>query len=277
MANIYDYLDYRRFLKDRVDVLREGGQFSYRNFNRKSGFRSSGTLKLVMDGKRNLAQEGIYRVSKGLKLTPAESKFFTHLVQMTQATTHEEKDFHFRQLSAFRPFRKARELTALQYDILSHWYYAALLELSRLDDFREEPEWIYRRLQPKVALNEIRRALTELTELKFLVRNGEGRLTRSDQTFATPDEVKSLSLVNFHREICDLAKKALEEIRFDHREFSSLTIAVTPDGFRKIKTRLQEFKRELDAYLEEETGKRTEVVQVNLQVFPLTKEINHVV
>ncbi|MBI2081986.1 MAG: TIGR02147 family protein [Deltaproteobacteria bacterium] len=270
MANIYDYLDYRRFLKDRVENLRINGRFSFRNFNRRSGFRSSAALKLVMDGRRNLAQEGIFKVTKGFKLTSTEAKFFTHLVQMTQATTHEEKDFHFRQLAAYRPFRKAKELTALQYDCLSHWYYAAILELVRLHNFQENPEWIVRRLGGNVTLSEVRRALTDLEQLKFLQRNKEGKIERTEQTLVTPDEVRSLSVVNFHRQMCDLAKKAVSEVPSDRREFSSITIALSEEGFSKIKARFQEFKRELDSYLEENQTQKNQVIQINLQVFPLT-------
>lgn len=270
MANIYDYLDYRRFLKDRVDHLRQSGRFSFRNFNRHSGFRSSGALKLVMDGKRNLAQEGIFKVAKGLRLNGTELKFFNQLVLMNQAGSHEEKDYHFRQISAYRPFRKAKELTALQYDCLSRWYYAAILELVRLHDFQENPEWIARRLGGDVTLSEVRRALTDLEQLKFLTRDEGRKIRRTEQTLVTPDEVRSLSVVNFHRQMCDLAKKAVTEVPSDQREFSSITIALSEDGLSKIKKRFQEFKRELDSYLEENQTAKNQVIQINLQVFPLT-------
>lgn len=271
MSNIFDYLDYRQFLKDRVETLRREGKFSYRNFNRRSGFKSPATLKLVIDGKRNLAQQGIYKVAKGLNLSSVELKFFNTLVLMNQATTHEQKDYHFKELSGFRPFRKSRELTALQYDCLSHWYYVAILELVRLEEFQADPEWIAKRLRPQVSLADVKRALTDLENLKFIVRNN-GNIERSDTTFSTPDEVRSLSLVNFHLEMCDLAKKAVADIHSAKREFSSLTIAVSRKGFQKIKSRIQEFKRELDGYLEEETEPRTEVAQLNFHLFPLTHE-----
>lgn len=269
---IYDYLDYRSFLKDRIAELRQSTQFSFRNFNRRAGFRSPAALKLVMDGKRNLASEGIFKVIKGLRLTQTEAKFFHQLVMMTQAKSHEEKDHHFKQLATYRPFRKARELTALQYDCLSHWYHAAILELVRLKEFQGTAEWIFNRLNPAVSLSEVRRALTDLEQLNFLVRNSDGKLSRTETSFATPDEVRSLSIVNFHQQMCDLAKKAVLEADSDKREFSSLTIAISKEGFKKIKVRIQEFKRELDSYLEEDSEARTQVAQINFHLFPLTKE-----
>jgi len=45
MNSIYDYLDYREFLKDRVALLKaKGPAFSIRNLNRRSGLKSSGHL-----------------------------------------------------------------------------------------------------------------------------------------------------------------------------------------------------------------------------------------
>ncbi|MBI4196821.1 MAG: TIGR02147 family protein [Deltaproteobacteria bacterium] len=272
MSDIFDYLDYRKFLRDQIENLRKDGRFSYRQFNRKAGFKSSSTLKLVIDGKRNLAQDGIYKVAKGLKLSGVELKFFNTLVLMNQSASHDQKDHHFRELSQFRPFRKARELTALQYDCLSHWYYAAIMELVRLKDFDGTAEWIAKKLSPSLSLTEIRRALLDLEQLKILARDENGTIIRNSSTFTTPDEVTSLSLINFHQQMCDLAKKAVTEVPSLKREFSSLTIAVSKDGFQKIKSRVQQFKRELDSYLEEETVPRAEVVQINFHIFPLTKE-----
>ncbi|MDO8520416.1 MAG: TIGR02147 family protein [Deltaproteobacteria bacterium] len=271
MPHVYEYLDYRCFLKERIEELRRNGRFSFRNFNRKAGFRSSGTLKLVIDGKRNLATQGIYRVVKGLKLTSAEAKFFNSLVMMNQAGTHEEKDHYFRELAASRPFRKAKELTALQYDCFSHWYHVAILELTRTVDFQENPEWISNRLKPAVSPAEIKKAMTDLERLHFLKRGTDGRLCPAAITFSTPDEVHSLSITNFHRQMCDLAKQSVADIHPELREFSSLTIATSEEGLKKIKSKIQAFKKELDACLEDLSPKN-QVIQINLQAFPLTKE-----
>jgi uncharacterized protein (TIGR02147 family) len=43
----------------------------------------------VMDGKRNLADEGIEKVAKGFKLSDSERKYFQCLVKFTQAKDNE--------------------------------------------------------------------------------------------------------------------------------------------------------------------------------------------
>jgi uncharacterized protein (TIGR02147 family) len=59
-SNIYNFSDYRDFLKDRYRQLKEADSlFSFRYFSKEAGFGSPNYLKLVMDGKRNLSTEAI--------------------------------------------------------------------------------------------------------------------------------------------------------------------------------------------------------------------------
>jgi uncharacterized protein (TIGR02147 family) len=100
-------VDYRCFLRERFsEIKRRNPSFSFRAFNRLAGIRSSATLKLVMDGKRNLAVDGIRRIARGFKLNDEESRYFRTLVFFNQAKDHEEKDFHFREINKLSDERK---------------------------------------------------------------------------------------------------------------------------------------------------------------------------
>lgn len=95
MMPIYQYTDYRRLLKDLFSELkRRNPRFSYRVFNRLAGIKSSSFLKLVMEGKRNLAEEGIAKVIRGFRLVEAEARHFELLVRFNQAKTEVEKDVY---------------------------------------------------------------------------------------------------------------------------------------------------------------------------------------
>ena len=65
MTSVYEYFDYRRFLKDRFDDLKKKNpRFSIRLFNRLAGAKSTSFLKNVMEGKRNLADNGIFMIAR---------------------------------------------------------------------------------------------------------------------------------------------------------------------------------------------------------------------
>jgi uncharacterized protein (TIGR02147 family) len=72
-----------------------------------------------------------------------------------------------------------------------------------------------------------------------------------------------------------MMKRASESIElFDHteRDISSLTLALGPNGIVRLKERLAEIRRELLGLSEQEAGVATQVVQLNLQLFPLSNQ-----
>lgn len=100
MPNIYDYTDYRKFLKDKVDELRvENPRLSYRNINKRFGLKSSGFVNTIFTGERNLGRVAMGNVCRGLELNEKESMFFELLVHFGQARTAEERDYYLNRLS----------------------------------------------------------------------------------------------------------------------------------------------------------------------------------
>jgi len=100
MRSIYDYTDYRRFLKDQfLEKKKTNPLFSYRSFNRVAGITSSAFLKQVLDGKRNLGNRGIQMVARGFCLTEAETRHFEYLVKFNQSETEAERDLYSRALT----------------------------------------------------------------------------------------------------------------------------------------------------------------------------------
>lgn len=124
-VSIYNYLDFRKFLKAKLDELRaEPSYFSYRSLNRKAGIKSASFWKLIIDGKRNLGPEGMRKVAKAFGLKSAERHFFFNLVQFNQAKSHAEKDQFFKKLTQNKTFSQVSALTEAQYALFSKWYYA---------------------------------------------------------------------------------------------------------------------------------------------------------
>ncbi|HEX2957692.1 MAG TPA: TIGR02147 family protein, partial [Chitinispirillaceae bacterium] len=67
--NIFEYYDYREYLRDRVSYERERTPvFSNRYIVQKAGFKSPTALKHVIDGKRNLSLESANKFAGALKI-----------------------------------------------------------------------------------------------------------------------------------------------------------------------------------------------------------------
>jgi len=63
-VNIFDYLNYRQFLKDIFAYKKKvNPRYSYRVFARQAGFSSPATLKYVIDGERNVSDKSLLKIA----------------------------------------------------------------------------------------------------------------------------------------------------------------------------------------------------------------------
>lgn len=226
-----------------------------------------------MDGQRNLADKGIGMIARGFRLSEAERRYFESLVKFNQAVSHEEKDRYFRELSQNKKFLAAKPLIAAQYQLFSHWYYVAILELVRLPSKTpKDASWLQRRLQPEVGLREVKKAVADLKTCGLLTEEPQEGLSRQEAMLATQDEIKSLSVANIHSQMSYLAARAVMKEPAPEREFSSLTVITSERGYQRAKQEIQKFRKKLHSILEQENDDPKDFVgQLNLQLFKLSK------
>ncbi|HKX12382.1 MAG TPA: TIGR02147 family protein [bacterium] len=275
MISIFDFSDYRPFLKKKFEEMKAHNPlFSYRAFNRLAGIQSSGFLKLVMDGKRNLAEEGIEKIARGFKLNESEKKYFHSLVRFNQARNNEEKNQRYLELSQHRHYAAAKPILWAQYRLFAHWYYATILELVRLPgEGNKDPRWLQKKLNPPVELKLVKQAVQELIALGLIEKDAEsGSLLRREAMLSTPDEVQSLSVALFHQQMSQLAARAVMKENAQDREFSALTIAASKKTFQRAKQEIQRFRSRLHSILEEDRQEPPEfVAHLNFQMFKVSK------
>ena len=161
--DVFDYLDFRVFLRDCYRDLKEHQRgFSYRWFAREAGMSSPNFLKLVMDGKRNLSAQSIDSFARVLKLTESEVNYFRCLVAFAQAESVPDKNAHFERLCQLRRRPRATIMTTESFDVLTHWYYVAIAELVDCPGFTPDPAWIAATLVPSISEEEAAEALRVL-------------------------------------------------------------------------------------------------------------------
>jgi uncharacterized protein (TIGR02147 family) len=271
--SIYGYTDYRGYLKDFYEFKKDSARgYSYRSFSKTAGFSSPNFLKLVIDGKRNISPEAIDKFIKALRLTPQMGEYFRALVKMNQSKSDDDKAKFYEDLKHLTPHAKRRELNVEEYQYLSSWLYPVLRELIELKSFRDDPYWIARRLKSKVNVSDITKALSWLVKAGFIEKLANGCYTSHDNMVLTSDEVKNLAIRNYHRQMLEQAKEALEELDVSEREFGALTFSLPSSALDELKFKLKNFRRDLHTWamqtVSDSSGEM--VVQVNLQMYPHT-------
>lgn len=267
--DVFDFLDYRAYLREFYRRRKENTAFSYRAFSMRAKLGSPNYLKLVMDGERNLTTAMAKRFAQACGLSGQGASFFVELVSFGQAETMDERNESYTRLKRFVQYREANQLQMAQDEYHSKWYLPAIRELVLADDFREDPEWIAARLTPRIKPAEARQALQILLQLEMLVPDADGRLRQGTPHVTTGAETASLHMVNYHRTMMRLASEALERVDHAQRDISSVTLCLGPDGLDTIKRAVVRFRRELLKLSELETHP-AQVVQVNFQLFPLS-------
>lgn len=288
--SIYGYTSFRTYLKDFYEFRKEGQHgYSYRAFSKAAGFSSPNFLKLVMEGQRNISPDAVEKFILALKLKGPMAEYFRALVKMNQAQDDNEKEKWFHNIKQLTPHAKRRSLQAENLRYLSHWLYPALLEMVHLKDFRFDPYWIARRLHTPVSMADIVSAWNFLLEEGFVAPNEQGGFSVTDNMVLSSDEVGSLAIRNYHRQMLAQASEALSSLPLGEREFGALTFILPSTAIEELKRKLKTFRKELHEWAlaavadhsaaAESNGKgdRTDsgesVIQVNMQMYPHTRKV----
>ncbi|NLD37291.1 MAG: TIGR02147 family protein [Desulfatiglans sp.] len=83
-------------------------------------------LKLIIDGKRNLSNEGTGKVAKGFEFKKQEREYFENLVFMNQASSHDDKDYYYKKMMTVNGYLKSHKIDKAGYAYFSKWYYPVI-------------------------------------------------------------------------------------------------------------------------------------------------------
>lgn len=277
MEPVFAYTDYRRYLADFfAERKRLNKHFSLRMLAERAGFKARDYLMRVMRGDRNLSLEGAGKLSEFFRFSEKQAEYFHALVQFNQARTTSEKEQCFARLSAIQKYGAHQKLRQDQFEYLTAWYHCALrsllpvLEPHPQADGGEDWERVGKLLDPAITPKQARDSVELLLRLGLLARDSKGRYAVQEPALTTGDEVAALGVAGFHRATMELAKRSIDRHPPTARDISGLTMSVSQDGFRRIKSELRAFRKRVQAIASSDVGEDM-VYQLNLHLIPLTR------
>ena len=274
--SIYDYVDYRAFLSDSLaHIQTRNSKYSATAYVRQAGFgeNSRGYFNLIMSGKRNLSSSTILGFAKTLKLNEKETFHFENLVHYNQASTEKEKSLYFERINKNMKGKTspAFELLKSQYNYFTNWYMVAIRELVALDSFKEDFDYISKKLRNKVSKKEVIEAINDLIKLGLLERNEKGVLIQADQLVNFTDSSMNYTVVNaLHSQFLDKAKETLNEDSYDNRSASCVVIATDKANFDLIREEIKAFREHIMNKYATTTNKVDCVLNLGIQLNHIT-------
>ena len=272
--DVFEYLNYRDYLRDfYAEQKARGRGFSYRSFAKRAGVHAPNHLKRVMDGQRNLSLDMARKFARGCRLDDEAARFFVQLVRFNQATSTEARSEAYAGLIAFRQYRSAHRLDVAYAAYFSQWFVPAIREMAAQPGFRNDPAWIAKCLVPPITKTQAKRALETLQELGMLEESDDGTLQQAEPLVTTGAEAHQVHVATYHRMMLERAAASIDLVESAERDLSSVTLLVPRGGLQLLKERMRELRREL-LQMQAGDGPGARVVQVGIQVYPLSGPIN---
>lgn len=269
MKSIFEYTNYRKYLEDFYSEKKETKGYTYRDFSRDAGMNSSSWLLHLIKGVKNLSNESARKVARTLSLKKKETEFFHLIVKFTQAKINDEKDVYYKKIIDFKKRMKIIRITEQQYEYYKKWYHPVIRSLVSKVDFRDDYSLLAKKLLPKISKYEAKKSVELLEKLGFIKKNKKGKWVQADSVLSTGNEVSSLNVVNYHKQVSRLAEGALDRASADKRDISSLTIGINEKDFKRIKSRIQKFRKEI-INIVQNSSDSDRVYQLNFQLYPVS-------
>ena len=270
---IFEYLDYREFLKDYYNAKKEANPaFSLRVFSDKIGFKAKDFISRVMNGDKNLSSQSIPKVASGLRLGKHETEFFIALVKFNQAETTEERNGAFGEMQAVlkvvRFAEKQHLLGHAQYMVYSHWRHLTIRSLIGMYGFDGDYEALARRVHPRITAEEAKASVKLLEDCMLIKKGKNGKYVLTENAITTGDRTSKLALRGFHQDCLKLAADSIDRDPPGTRHISGLTLGISQEGYERIVERINAFRKEI-ALIAEEDENSDKVFQLQFALFPV--------
>ena len=266
--SVYEYLDYRLLLQDRYqDRKIKSRAFSHRYIAAKIGMTSAQVTR-ILNGKRSLNPRFAKPLAKVFGLDEEESGFFETLVLFGMAKTHAEKNHLLEKIIRIRS-SFIKTLGKDQYEYFSDWYYAGVRELLNVFSFAGDFAALAARMRPAITPQQARQAIQVLLQRGLVERMPDGVYRVVDKVVSSGPHIPAALMNNLHLTMGELAQQALAEIDPGERNFSFVTLSLSPRTLDTVYAKLRRFRKEV-LEVARQDPEVDRVYQMNFQVFPLS-------
>jgi uncharacterized protein (TIGR02147 family) len=275
MIDIFQYLDSRAFLRDyyRERSARDG-YFSHRwictRLGQGAGSRSY--FSNILAGRVRISPNLATRLVKVLELGKPEGEYFRLLALFNQAESAEERELYFDQI--IRAGRPGKELLHPDtYAYFRKWYNIVIREALDFLSFKgseSDCAALAKRVVPNLIPAQVREAVEFLERAGLIKKDAAGCYKSVGKAITTGAQAESVIINQFQMACMDLAKDSLMHRSGTDQIFSTLTMSLSGDAYKRIEKRLQKLRAELAFLVEKDPQPSDRVVQFNFQLFPVT-------
>ena len=262
-----NYNTYHDLLNEEFEKRKDlNSSYSLRAFARDLGI-SAPRLSQVLNQKHGLSLDAATKIAEKLKLDSESKQWFCDSVGSIHARGFNQRVNFKEKINQYKRVATSYSELQLEYfKVISDWYHFAILELTSLQDFKNDSKWIASTLE--ISEEEVLSAIERMKNLD-LIREENGKLVDVFKFLATPGDIPSLSLKKFNAQLMKKAMGAIYEQDVFNREISNNIFSINKDQLPEFKEHIRKFRRELDGQAASIKEKNA-VYCLGIQFFELT-------
>lgn len=240
------------FLRSTLGKRQEkNSKYSLRAFARDLGI-SPGACSDYLSGHRIPGPKITKRIVDSLELNLSDKEKILNLIEKQKVLQSDNEIAH--------------QLLDEQFSLIANREHFALLNLMKTSNFEFSTALASQRLG--FTEEKIQDALQRLIHLG-LVLEKEGQYAPVHRTITTTHDIPSEAIKEHHRQNITHALNSLFQDAPSLRDITTITTATNPENLERAKLFIRKFRRRLVKILE--SGHKTEVYQLNIQLVPVTK------
>lgn len=233
-----------------AERCRKNPQYSLRSFARSLQLDSS-TLSAILRKKRPLTAKTAKRLIEALDIRDPHKCQELLLGSLGESAA---------------PVPSYTDLSLEAAEVIGSWEHFAILALLEIDGIRGNNRLIAKRLGLPLGL--VMEATHRLESLGLVKKRGDA-LVLTGKNMATFTRVPSQALREPLRQCILKALDSLDNDPLEKRDVTGITMAVSSAKLPEAARMIQDFRRNLSAFLED--GPKDSVYRLNVQLFPMEK------
>lgn len=266
MKNIFEYKDYRDYMRDYYAHRKQTGQFSWQKFSNIAGFSSPIYMKLVCEGKTRLSNVRKRQVGNSIGLSGAELEYFEQMVVFVNSSKDSVKKKALLKMEKLAFEQKARVVDADAFEFYESWVNPVVRELAPMMP-GALPKEMAAACYENISAERIRKSLLFLLRTNFLKKVDDNVYEQTEQNVVGSKESLPIALRSMHKLMAAYALGAVEKYSPDQRHFLGVTLGCDDVTYAKVVEEMELCQKKIIA-IANECKEPNKVYRLNLQLFP---------
>jgi uncharacterized protein (TIGR02147 family) len=255
--------------------------WSFLDLSEACGLGHTNWLAQVVTHRRRLTESSALKLAQALHLNAGQTEVVRNLARHALARDPMRRQKVWSHLEASQSKRNNSLEEDKRFQFLDEWHHVVVLETITLFPEGATAEEVADTIRYSLNVEAVERSLGILSELGFVrKRNGfdEGiqakvpdRWEKCLDDLDLGSSIPGNGVLRYHHRMIDLGKDALTHLPEQEREISAITLSCPKEELPKLKRVLEEFQRYL-LWLAAQNKSADTVFQLNMQLFPLTKD-----